>query len=66
MNDVEGYEDDGHGGGDHVFVNDLLKAIYHRDGSFLTSSVAASVESHVTGFRIEDSRKGGGVQKISV
>jgi predicted dehydrogenase len=66
VSDVKGYEDSGHGGGDYRFVSDLLNAIYHRDESLLTSTVAASVESHVMGFRIEQSRKGGGVQEVDV
>jgi predicted dehydrogenase len=66
VSDVKGYEDSGHGGGDYRFVSDLLRAIYHRDESLLTSTVAASVESHVMGFRIEKSRKGGGVQEVNV
>jgi len=66
VSDVKGYEDSGHGGGDYRFVSDLLNAVYHRDESLLTSTVAASVESHVMGFRIEESRKGGGVQDVEV
>ncbi len=66
ISDVKGYEDSGHGGGDYRFVSDLLNAVYHRDESLLTSTVAASVESHVMGFRIEKSRKGGGVQEINI
>jgi len=66
VSDVKGYEDSGHGGGDYRFLSDLLNAIYHSDESLLTSTVAASVESHVMGFRIEQSRKGGGVQEVNV
>ncbi len=66
VSDVKGYEDSGHGGGDYRFVSDLLNAVYRRDESLLTSTVAASVESHVMGFRIEESRKGGGVQEVKV
>jgi hypothetical protein len=66
VTDVKGYEDSGHGGGDYRFVSDLLNAVYHRDETLLTSTVAASVESHVMGFRIEKSRKGGGVQEVNV
>ncbi|MFT5500346.1 MAG: putative dehydrogenase [Woeseiaceae bacterium] len=66
ITDVKGYEDSGHGGGDYRFVSDLLNAVYHRDEALLTSTVAASVESHVMGFRIEKSRKGGGVQEVNV
>jgi predicted dehydrogenase len=66
ITDVKGYEDSGHGGGDYRFVSDLLNAVYHRDEALLTSTVEASVESHVMGFRIEKSRKGGGVQEVNV
>jgi len=66
VTDVKGYEDSGHGGGDYRFVSDLLNAVYQRDEGLLTSTVAASVESHVMGFRVEKSRKGGGVQEVNV
>ena len=66
VTDVPGYEDSGHGGGDFRFVNDLLNAIDKRDESLLTSNVAASVESHVMGFLVEKSRKGGGVQQVVI
>ena len=66
VSDVKGYEDSGHGGGDYRFVGDLLRAIYHHDESLLTSTVTASVESHVMAFRIEQSRKGGGVQDVNI
>lgn len=64
--DVPEYQNSGHGGGDHRFVSDLLNAIYHQDEGLLTSTVKASVESHVMGFRIEESRKGGGVQDVII
>ena len=66
VTDVPGYKDSGHGGGDYRFVSDLLKAIDKRDESLLTSNVTASVESHVMGFLIEESRKNGGVQKVVI
>ncbi len=66
VSDVKGYEDSGHGGGDYRFLSDLLNAVYRKDESLLTSTVTASVESHVMGFRIEKSRKGGGVQEVNV
>jgi len=66
VSDVKGYEDSGHGGGDYRFLSDLLNAVYQRDESLLTSTVTASVESHVMGFRIEKSRKGGGGQNVDV
>jgi len=66
VSDVKGYEDSGHGGGDYRFLSDLLSAVYHKDEGLLTSTVTASVESHVMGFRIEKSRKGGGVQEVNV
>jgi predicted dehydrogenase len=66
VSDVKGYEDSGHGGGDYRFLSDLLNAVYQQDEGLLTSTVTASVESHVMGFRIEKSRKGGGVQEVNV
>ena len=47
---------DGHGGGDHRLVRDFLLAVCNEDESMLTSTVEASLESHIMGFRAEKSR----------
>lgn len=56
IQDVPGYERDGHGGGDLRLVRDFLTAVDTRDPGRLTSSLEASVESHVIGFACEESR----------
>jgi hypothetical protein len=48
---------DTHGGGDWRLVSDWLQAITHHDPSLLTSTIDASIESHVMGFAAEKSRK---------
>lgn len=56
VQDVPGYERQGHGGGDLRLVRDFLMAVDRRDPSLLTSSLEASVESHLIGFACEESR----------
>ena len=51
------YKDSGHAGGDLALVRDFLRAVTTRDEKYLSSSLAASVESHVIGFAGERSRK---------
>lgn len=55
---------DGHGGGDLRLVKDLLLAVSKEDPSLLTSTIEASIESHVMGFRAEKSRLDGSIEKI--
>lgn len=55
---------DGHGGGDLRLVKDLLLAVSKEDPSLLTSTIEASIESHVMGFRAEKSRLNGTIEKI--
>jgi hypothetical protein len=52
--------DSGHGGGDYGLVHDLVRAVDKRDPGLLTSTIEASVESHLIGFAAEDSRQAGG------
>jgi predicted dehydrogenase len=47
---------DGHGGGDFRLMADWVQAVAHQDPSFLTSTIAQSIESHVMGFMAERSR----------
>ena len=49
----------GHGGGDFGLVRDWVQAISRRDESLLTSTLAASMESHLIGFAAERSRETG-------
>lgn len=50
-------ETDGHGGGDWRLVTDWVQAVSRRDASLLTSTIDASIESHIMGFAAEKSRK---------
>ena len=56
-NDVEGYKNSGHGGGDWALVTDWIRAVKKQDANLLTSTIDASVESHIMGFMAEKSRK---------
>jgi hypothetical protein len=59
---VKEHADDasGHGGGDHGLVRDWVQAISRRDPNLLTSTLEASMESHLVGFTAEESRLEGG------
>ena len=57
---------DGHGGGDWNLVSDWIQAVAAQDSSLLTSTIAASIESHVMGFAAEVSRKEGKVVEVKV
>jgi predicted dehydrogenase len=54
----------GHGGGDFGLVRDWVQAISRRDEALLTSTLAASMESHLVGFTAEESRHEGGTLKV--
>ena len=54
----EAYKESGHAGGDLALIRDFLQAVDTRDFSLLSSSLEASVESHVMGFACERSRQG--------
>jgi hypothetical protein len=47
---------DSHGGGDWRLVSDFLAAVDARDPNLLTSTIDASVESHLMGFDAEKLR----------
>ena len=57
---------DGHGGGDWNLVADWVQAVSKKDASLLSSSINASVESHVMGFVAEKSRLGGKTEEVIV
>jgi len=48
---------DMHGGGDWRLVADWIQAVDQQNPSLLTSTIDASIESHVMGFAAEKSRK---------
>ena len=58
------YHLSGHGGGDWGLVTDWIKAVKNQDQSLLSSTIDASVESHIMGFMAEKSRETN--QKIQV
>jgi predicted dehydrogenase len=47
---------DAHGGGDHRMVKDWAQAVGQQDATLLSSSIEASVESHLMAFAAEKSR----------
>lgn len=55
----------GHGGGDWRLVQDWIRAVSHDDPSMLTSTIDASIESHIMGFRAEASRANLTVERVS-
>ncbi len=54
----------GHAGGDYGLVNDWLRAVDAQDANLLTSTLAASMESHLMGFMAEKSRYEGTIENI--
>jgi len=59
-------ESDGHGGGDWRLVADWIQAVDQQNASLLTSTIDASIESHVMGFAAEKSRKENKVVEINM
>ncbi len=57
---------DGHGGGDWRLVRDWLQAVTQHKPELLTSTIDASIESHVMGFMAEKSRKTKKVEAVRV
>ena len=51
------FKNSGHGGGDWALATDWVNAIKKQDASLLTSTIDASIESHIMGFMAEKSRK---------
>lgn len=64
--DVDGYKDSGHGGGDWLLVRDFVQAVAQKNPKLLTSTIDDSIESHVMGFMAEESRKKGKVMDINM
>jgi len=56
VEDVENYKNSGHGGGDWALVTDWIQAVKQQNPDLLTSSIGASIESHIMGFMAEKSR----------
>jgi hypothetical protein len=55
--DVEGYKNSGHGGGDWLLARDFVQAVAQQNAALLTSTIDESIESHLMGFKAEESRK---------
>jgi len=66
VSEIAAYKGSGHGGGDLALVRDFLMAVDRHDESLLSSSLAASVESHVMGFACEKSRLSGTKTAVAV
>ncbi len=64
--DVEGYKNSGHGGGDWLLVKDFVQAVSQQNASILTSTIDESIESHIMGFMAEESRKTGKIMDIKI
>lgn len=56
VEDVKDYENSGHGGGDWALVSDWIRAVKNNDSTALSSTLDASIESHIMGFLAEKSR----------
>jgi len=56
VDDVTNYKNSGHGGGDWALAADWVQAVREQDPSLLTSTIDASIESHIMGFMAEKSR----------
>lgn len=66
ISDIPEYRGSGHGGGDLALARDFVEAVAHQDPSRLSSTIDASIESHVMGFAAERSRKSGRKEKVKV
>jgi len=57
---------DGHGGGDWNLAADWVQAVAKQDKSLLSSSIGASIESHLMAFGAERSRLEGKIENINI
>lgn len=64
--DVENYKNEGHGGGDWRLVADWIQAVSQQNASLLTSTIDASIESHIMCFMAEESRFNNRVMEIKM
>lgn len=64
--DVDQYAGSGHGGGDWRLMANWVEAVARQDASLLSSSLDASVESHVMAFSAERSPIRGTVEPVSI
>jgi predicted dehydrogenase len=59
-------ESDGHGGGDWRLVANWINAVSQKNPALLTSTIDASIESHIMGFMAEESRKEMKVKEVQL
>lgn len=59
-------ESDGHGGGDWRLVANWINAVSRKNPALLTSTIDASIESHIMGFMAEESRKAKQVKEVKL
>ncbi|HEX6427188.1 MAG TPA: Gfo/Idh/MocA family oxidoreductase [Niastella sp.] len=64
--DVEGYKNNGHGGGDWLLAHDFVQAVAQQNPKLLTSTIDDSIESHIMGFMAEESRKNNKIMDIKL
>ncbi len=62
--DVGDYKNSGHGGGDWALVADWIRAVKEQNENVLSSTIDASIESHIMGFMAEKSRKSKQVAEV--
>ena len=62
--ELEQYAGDGHGGGDWRLAANFVEAVAKQDASLLSSTIDASIESHLMAFAAEQSRQRGTVERI--
>ncbi|MBK9109380.1 MAG: Gfo/Idh/MocA family oxidoreductase [Saprospiraceae bacterium] len=60
------YSKHGHGGGDVRLMQNWVQAVSQQNASLLTSTIEASIESHIMGFAAERSRKTGKTIQIKL
>jgi predicted dehydrogenase len=57
---------DAHGGGDHPLVKDWVQAVGQQNPALLSSSIEASVESHLIAFAAEKSRLSRTIEDVRI
>lgn len=64
--EIENYKNSGHGGGDWRLLADWIQAVAQQNTTLLTSTVEASIESHLMAFKAETSRKNQTVETVKI
>ena len=60
------FNNSGHGGGDYGLMQNFVQAVSQNNPALLTSTIEASIESHLMGFMAEESRKNGRSMEIKI